>query len=239
METSPSHPLDRAIWESLGSHHARFAEATPLARRYRPEFGPLAAVAAPTVAAFAMLCGLIPPGGAVALFRPEPLPSIPAGYALAHTDLLLQMTGDELDPAPDAVAGAVVLGPADAPEMAGLAVLTEPGPFAPRTGELGRYLGIRAGGRLVALAGERLRLDGFTEISAVCTHPDHRGRGHAAGLVVSLGRSILARGDVPFLHVREGNHAAIGLYRRLGFSVRRRLHLAVLAAAPVGDPPPA
>jgi predicted GNAT family acetyltransferase len=120
--------------------------------------------------------------------------------------------------------GAVVeLGRADVPDMLRLAELTRPGPFWPRTIELGSYLGVRQGGVLVAMAGERLRPPGWTEISAVCTAPDARGRGHASALVRTAMRRITDRGEGPFLHVAADNAGAIGLYRRLGFAIRRRV----------------
>jgi predicted GNAT family acetyltransferase len=109
-----------------------------------------------------------------------------------------------------------------------LAELTKPGPFAQRTIVLGSYIGIRSGDQLVAMAGERMRFDGFTEISAVCTHPAHRGRGHAVLLVGTLMRSILARGKTPFLHIFSDNTSAAALYRKLGFTYRRSLTVTVL-----------
>jgi predicted GNAT family acetyltransferase len=128
----------------------------------------------------------------------------------------------------------VALGVADGPEMLALANVTQPGPFGPRTIELGHYIGIRRQGALVAMAGERMRLDGFTEISAVCVEPAYRGHGFAAELVRSLASSIAARSEIPFLHVFSSNHAAIALYRKLGFTLRRRVHLAVLIQAAAG-----
>ena len=128
----------------------------------------------------------------------------------------------------------VPLGVADGPEMLALASMTQPGPFGPRTIELGDYIGIRRQGALVAMAGERMRLDGFTEISAVCVEPAYRGHGFAAELVRSLASSIAARSKIPFLHVFSSNHAAIALYRKLGFTLRRRVHLAVLIQAVAG-----
>jgi predicted GNAT family acetyltransferase len=118
--------------------------------------------------------------------------------------------------------------------MLALASVTQPGPFGPRTIELGRYIGIRRQGTLVAMAGERMRLDGFTEISAVCVEPAYRGHGFAAELVRSLASSIAAQSEIPFLHVFSSNHAAIALYRKLGFTLRRRVHLAVLTKAVAG-----
>jgi hypothetical protein len=106
--------------------------------------------------------------------------------------------------------------------------LTKPGPFAARTIELGSYIGVRSGSHLVAMAGERMRFDGFTEISAVCTHPDHRGRGHARLLVRALMRDIVARGETPFLHIYSENAGAAALYRGLGFRYLRSLTVTVL-----------
>ncbi len=126
-------------------------------------------------------------------------------------------------PSGAADAGVVELGAADVPDMLDLIARTRPGPFRPRTRELGTYLGIRDGGRLVAMAGERLRPPGWTEISAVCTDPEARGRGHAARLVGALADRVLARGERPFLHVAEKNAAAIALYERLGFTSRKHV----------------
>jgi predicted GNAT family acetyltransferase len=117
---------------------------------------------------------------------------------------------------------------ADVPAMLALAGATKPGPFGPRTIELGRYIGIRHEGTLIAMAGERMRLAGFTEISAVCVDPAHRGRGLAAAMMSILVGSILDRSETPFLHAFSTNRRAIALYRRLGFALRRRVHLAVL-----------
>ncbi|PYX89790.1 MAG: hypothetical protein DMG68_03950, partial [Acidobacteria bacterium] len=120
-------------------------------------------------------------------------------------------------------------------EMLGLTQLTKPGPFGQRTRELGSYLGIRKNGVLVAMAGERLRVPGHTEVSAVCTHPDHLGRGYAASLMRAVMQRIRDRGETPFLHVRHDNERAIGLYRRLGFRDRALLHLSVVRRSrPVG-----
>jgi predicted GNAT family acetyltransferase len=116
----------------------------------------------------------------------------------------------------------------DVPEMLELTALTKPGPFNRRTHELGTYLGIRRDGRLVAMAGERLKVPGYTEVSAVCTHPDHAGHGYARILMTEVMRRICYRGETPFLHVREDNVRAIELYKRLGFKQRVLSHLAVL-----------
>jgi ribosomal protein S18 acetylase RimI-like enzyme len=136
----------------------------------------------------------------------------------------VEKTREAVEQAPDVVE----LGADDHAEVRRLVASTDPGPFARRTLELGTYLGIRAGGELVALAGERMRLRGHTEISLVCTHPDHRGRGLAARLVADLVSRIRARDEVPFLHVVEGN-PALGLYLAMGFEIRRRVEVVGLA----------
>ncbi|GAA3494576.1 hypothetical protein GCM10019016_016760 [Streptomyces prasinosporus] len=117
----------------------------------------------------------------------------------------------------------VELGADSVPELLDLVARTAPGPFRPRTHELGTYLGVRVDGTLVAMAGERLRPPGWTEISTVCTAPDARGQGHAARLVSALVARIVVRGERPFLHVAETNTGAIALYERLGFRTRRQV----------------
>lgn len=221
-----SHPLDRVIWNSLTSRHAGLAEGGDLARRYPARIGPLAAVREETPEAFAALAALAPAGDRVGLLSREPLALQPA-FSVAFTDAIDQMvlTG----PVPAATEAAFdPLGPTDVPEMKALADLTRPGPFSHDTHELGSYLGLRAGGELIAMAGYRMHLDGFREISAVCVHPGHRGRGHAAALVVALARSIAAAGETPFLHVLSSNAPAIPLYLKLGFALHRTLRFTLL-----------
>jgi predicted GNAT family acetyltransferase len=107
--------------------------------------------------------------------------------------------------------------------MLELALLTRPGPFRARTHTLGRFIGVREGGKLVAMAGERLCAPGFREISAVCTHPDWQGRGLGGALLQQVGERIMREGDTPFLHTYTHNAPAVALYTKLGFSVRREI----------------
>jgi predicted GNAT family acetyltransferase len=125
----------------------------------------------------------------------------------------------------------IELGSDDIPEMLALTELTKPGPFGTRTRELGTYLGIRQSGNLVAMTGERLAVPGYTEVSAVCTHPDHNGHGYAAALMKAVIKGIRDRGEIPFLHSRADNDRAVRLYERLGFKTRVELHLAVVRKA--------
>jgi predicted GNAT family acetyltransferase len=122
----------------------------------------------------------------------------------------------------------ITLGADDVPAMLELTKLTNPGPFAARTHELGTFLGIRVDGNLVAMTGERMKPGQYTEITAVCVHPDYRGRGYAQLLLGAVARQIAARGEIPFLHVFSKNSSAIALYRRQGMEIRRRLHVTVL-----------
>jgi predicted GNAT family acetyltransferase len=135
------------------------------------------------------------------------------------------------------VADALRLGASDVPDMLELVSLTHPGPFEKRTHEMGEYHGIRVDGKLVAMAGERMRLRGCTEISAVYTHPDHRGHRYAEALVNLVAKGIIAHGETPFIHGLSDNAAAIVLYWKLGYVIRRQFHLVVLARADDRDAP--
>jgi predicted GNAT family acetyltransferase len=149
--------------------------------------------------------------------------------------ILLAATGEQMIGAPADTSGntddIVRLRVDDVPAMMELTALTKPGPFALRTHELGTFLGVKIDGRLVAMAGERMKPAEYTEVTAVCVHPDYRGRGYAQLLLGAVARQISARGEIPFLHVFSDNSSAIALYRRQGMEVRRRLHVTVLGLA--------
>ncbi|MER5792822.1 GNAT family N-acetyltransferase [Streptomyces sp. NPDC001980] len=211
-------PLDNAVWSALTGPHAHLAERMGRAARYPDDVYAYAAVADSTdPAAWADLRTLVGPGTTV---KVKPVEVAPPGWEVVGGGIGVQFVDTALraEPAPEAVR----LGPDDVPEMLDLVARTEPGPFRKRTVEMGAYLGIRHRGRLVAMAGERLRLPGWTEISAVCTDPEHRGRGLATRLVRAVAAGIRERGDTPFLHAAPGNANAIRLYESIGFTERLR-----------------
>lgn len=224
------HPLDNVIWNALNTRQSHLAEVGEQARRFLPEISPLGAFEAPTKTGYESLAALVPDAQTVGLFPQEPYREHP-GWKVIAAMPLPQMVYDGNESAlatGNADNEIVELGVADVPEMLALTALTKPGPFNQRTHELGRYVGILRDGKLVAMAGERLKIPGFTEVSAVCTHPDYAGRGFARLLMIDVMRKILQRGEIPFLHTRADNVHAIGLYERIGFRQRRLLHLAVL-----------
>jgi ribosomal protein S18 acetylase RimI-like enzyme len=230
LHSSTMHPLDNIIWQGLTTRQAHFAESCGEARRFPREVTLLSAFLEPSDKGYDSLAELVGPGGTAALFLDEPYKPRP-GWELIADPPLLEMVFANTSipaPAPGEQSAILELGQADSPEMVELATLTKPGPFASRTHELGTFLGIRRGTKLVAMAGERLKLPGYTEVSAVCTHPEHTGHGYAGILMTEVMRRIVARGETPLLHVREDNVRAIGLYEHLGFRTRVRAHLAVL-----------
>jgi predicted GNAT family acetyltransferase len=168
--------------------------------------------------AWASIAEAVGPEGSCGLFR-DAIGSVPAGWEEHFRGACWQLVARELA-APKGIR-VERLGPDDVSEMLALTGLTEPGPFQPRTFELGGYVGVRRGGRLIAMAGERFRVPGFVEVSAVCTHPDARGERLGGELTLQVARSIRASSGEAFLHVLETNQNALRLYQKLGFVIRR------------------
>jgi len=225
------HPLDNIIWQALTTRQTRFAESFGEARRFMPEVTLLGAFREPTPGGYESLGELLGAREAIGVFLEKPYQPR-AGWEFVAGAPLLQMVCEngnapsasrvESDPE------LVELGDSDSPEMIELTALTKPGPFGKRTHELGTYLGIRREGKLVAMAGERMKVPGWTEVSAVCTHPEHTGHGYARILMLEVMQRIRSCGETPFLHVREDNVRAIELYERLGFRRRVRGYFAVV-----------
>ncbi|WP_251092047.1 GNAT family N-acetyltransferase [Streptomyces sp. Caat 7-52] len=217
--TGVPHVLDNPARAALTGPHAHFAERRGRVLRYPVDVSPwLALPDEPGEQDWADLAALAGPGA------DAPLPGfcgeVPADWEITFRVEGVQLVDDGLAAAPDTEA--VRLGPADVPDMLDLVARTRPGPFLPRTVELGTYLGIRRGGALVAMAGERLHPPGWTEISAVCTDPAFRGEGLATRLIRAVAHGIRERGETPFLHTGAANTGAVRLYESLGFRLRRR-----------------
>ncbi len=217
--------LDNPIWFALTTEHRTLARSHGLARRYSPDVSPFAALLHPTNDAFADLRQMVSPDEHVALFTASPL-DVPGDWQIERSRWIDQMICEaSLVPPPVAP---LPLGTTDVPEMLELTAATEPGPFSRQTIQMESYFGIRAGdGRLVAMAGERLRSTAFAEISAVCTHPEFRGRGYAQALTTFLAAQIHAAGKIPFLHVKSENGAKV-VYQKIGFRVRAAIYLTVI-----------
>ena len=221
-----SHPLDHPIWTALTTTQRALAEGDARARRYPIEVTPFADMPDLSAENFAALAALMSPTDIAVLFTLEAVKT-PAEFKVTLADTGEQLIGTPIE-APANGVDIVTLGIDDVPAMIELTTLTKPGPFYARTHELGTFLGIRVDGQLVAMAGERMKPAQYTEMTAVCVHPSHRGRGYGQMLLGAVSRQIVARGEIPFLHVFTSNHSAIALYRRQGMEIRRRLHVTVL-----------
>lgn len=222
------HPLDRPVWHMLTGPQAALAVGDGRAVRVDPRYGPFAAARDHSEEAQAALARLIARGEQAWLVEAEEWPA-PPGMRTARTAGLLQMVAERpaaVSPDDDAV---VLLGADDADEMAALAIATEPGPWGALTRCYGNFYGIRRAGRLVAMAGTRMRpAEGLGEVSSVCTWPEFRGQGLAGVLIRRVMADIVAAGGAPFLHSYAGNAKAIGLYESLGFKGRRNMVVTVL-----------
>ena len=223
------HVLDRPIWSALTTRHQALAEGGGLARRYRPSIVPFAATAADDADSLRALARLLPAGETAVLVQSDEI-VLPREISAVSTATLVQMIAEQ--PMPAASDGRIrQLTKDDATEMLALASLTKPGPFTLEALSLGEFWGIRIDGRLAAMAGERMKQPGYSELSGVCTHPDFRGEGLARRLSVFVAGRIAARGEVPYLHAYDSNAAAIGLYESIGFRLRSRMNMATVQRA--------
>ena len=229
-----SHPLDRAVWNGLTTRLSSFTTSDSDARAVRidPEVGVFLACADASPESRGRLTELARrhPGASLIEHSDGPMREVlPEGVAVDRRIDLVQMTSTTLSAAraPDPVFESLT--EADAPAMLALATLTRPGPFRSRTRELGPFIGIKQDGELIAMAGRRLRVDGFTELSGVCTHPDHRGKGYAAALSRVVVGEIHAAGEAAFLHAFADHDSTIAFYRSLGFEIRAPMTYTILA----------
>jgi GNAT superfamily N-acetyltransferase len=216
-----AHPLDNPVWSSLSAAHARLADLAEVdgggAGRYQREVCPFGAVADPRdKSCWEALAGLLAGKAAFLIIDPD---EVPRGWEVTDAIPGVQMDGTGVAPAGDAEL--IALRPSDVPEMLALVGRTRPGPFLPRTIEMGSYVGLRHDGALIAMAGQRLNPAGWTEISAVCTEAEFRGQGIGSRLVRTVSADIRDRDERPFLHAAATNETAIRLYLAMGFELRR------------------
>ncbi len=220
--------LDNPIWFALSTNQQQFAFHNSHAKLIDPDFGPFGAIQTPSAESFEALRQLLISNQATtAWFTPLQL-EIPAGLECLTRLSVRQMICQQLEPTKDLEIDE--LSATDVPAMLELVQLTKPGPFGKRSIELGQFWGIRVKQKLVAMTGERMHLPGFREVSAVCTHPDFRGQGFARALIAKVCQNIVARGEIPFLHVMKENAKAAQVYEQLGFVERQQFHGYVLRA---------
>jgi len=222
MAGLPEDLFSNPVWHALHTRHSRFAVSAGNACRYPADVAPFVAVAEPSVTAFEELRSLLVPGESVWVAETK-FPDCPDLVFQATIECLQMVLPESVTPPADTAAGIVPLSCADAPAMVALTDLAFPGFFRAKTCEMGGYYGVFASGELVSMSGERMMLDGYPEVSGVCTHPDHRGKGYAAALMWQVVRDHRRDGDVSWLHVSSGNRHAIKLYLRMGFVEARRI----------------
>jgi ribosomal protein S18 acetylase RimI-like enzyme len=223
--------LDNPYWSSLMTRHAHLAQGGTLARRYPAAISRIAGMPGADPANVAALGSLVQIGDDMGTAGPF-VPKLPRNWETLDESRVMQMIRDDRSQLREGDVDISILGAADVSQMLALVELTQPGPFRSRTIELGTYFGIREGGHLVAMAGERMWVGDFREVSAVCTHPNAQGRGYARALMARVINRMLRAGQTPFLHVRSSNARAIQVYRALGFI--RRTEYPLLHAKRIG-----
>jgi len=226
-----SHPLDRPLWNALTGRLKAYALGDDHAVRLDPDLGVFLAAADDSVESRAALNALAAryPGSGLVELEGSVMENILPDQPVVSRSPCAQMTCAALTASGAPDIAFETLGADDAAEMLALATLTRPGPFRRRTQELGGFIGVKRDGRLIAMAGNRLRVEGFSELSGVCVHPDFRGQGLAGALSRVVVARILERGEHAFLHAYAGHEATVRLYRSLGFDVRARVTYTVLS----------
>lgn len=224
---SNQHPLDNPLWYTLNDEFSQFTTGTFLAKRGKPEFIACAVTADQSEAAYADLAELYQAGESDMMFVAD-LPEKITGFEVSPMSSGLQYVCQRRIPVPESDVEILKLSVADIPDMAALIELTQPGPFFPDMVEVRDFFGIRQNGQLIAMAGERMKVPGYCEVTAVCTHPDWRRRGYAKLLTLTVADAIWDRGETPFLHVVPDNVSAIRVYESLEFVQRGAMKFYIL-----------
>ena len=217
--------LDRPVWNALTTRWSAIAEGDACAWRIDRDYGVFGAAADCSPESLAALAALVPEQGELWTVERDHWPA-PPGTRFVRQAECVQMVCEKLVSGKPPAFEIVELDEGDAPAMYDLAMLTQPGPYAAHTNRLGDFIGVKQDGALIAMAGERMKMPGLSEVSGVCTHPDHRGKGYAGALMRIVAERMIARGETPWLHAYASNVGAIALYESLGF----RLHGTVTAS---------
>jgi predicted GNAT family acetyltransferase len=221
--------LDRPVWSALMTGWAAFAEGDARAWRLQRDYGKFGVPADHSEESLAALAALVPGDGELWAVDSHACPAPPGTRLMGLPEPVVQMVCERPTPAPPTEFDIIDLSEDDVPAMFGLATLTRPGPYVRHTNRLGDFVGVKQDGRLIAMVGERMRMPGLAEVSGVCTHPDHRGRGYAAALMRVVMARMVAKGETPFLHANATNKGAIAVYERLGFRHRATMTASVRA----------
>lgn len=221
------HILDNPVWEALTTEDKRFNIGKPSPAYFPEDVSPFVGMEHWHEKDLIRMENMLPAERSFSVMIAREV-SLPSTFDILFTTPLYQMICTHLQPIAQAGSTIEHLGEADVPAMLALTALTKPGPFLQRTIEFGNYVGIYEHGELLAMAGERLHLRGYTEMSAVCTHPDYLGKGYAAQLMTYACERIIKKGNIPFLHVKTDNLRAIRIYEQLGFTKRADFYFAVI-----------
>ncbi len=218
--------LDNPVWEALGSRQQHFNIGNEQVKYFPADVAPFIAVEHWDERSWPALLHDMPAGRSFSVLVSDAF-TLPEGIQLIFSLPLYQLVCPTLKPYGQTGTVLKSLGKEHIPQMLALTAATKPGPFFERTIEFGNYIGIFEGDELLAMAGERLKMNGYTEASAICTKPGHGGKGYASCLLSAVSATIIAAGDTPFLHVKQDNAPALAVYKKLGFEIRRETYFAV------------
>ncbi len=224
------HVLDNPVWNALISNNKPLAHGNHEIKYFDKEVSPFVALKENTSEHFRLLHQLLPRNGPV-LFVSTVEIEIPEQWKILRVIQGFQMVSNNETDLKDVTINLTPLTAEHVPQMLALTKLTNPGPFESRTIEFGHYLGVFEGDQLVAMTGQRLHPFNYAEVSAVCTHPDHLGKGYAGQLLLHHMHRIRKTHEIPFLHVRSDNERAIKVYERLGFSIRTKVYFYLMQKA--------